>query len=131
MTEYCPCGNNKTYDECCGPLISGEKMAETAEQLMRSRYTAFTEAKINYIMNSHHSSTRPIKDRMNMVKWLNKVQWLGLVIAKTEAGQEYDESGYVEFRAIYIEDGQTEAIHEKSLFERENGAWVYVSGEHL
>jgi len=130
MNNYCPCGNNKNYQDCCEPLIMGTKVAETAEQLMRSRYTAFTLAKINYIMKTHHSSSRPLKERNNMLKWMNNTEWLGLVVVKTEAGQVKDSSGTVEFRAIYLEDGQTQVIHEKSLFERENGQWVYISGTH-
>jgi len=128
MTDYCPCGNNKSYEECCKPFINGDKYPETAEQLMRSRYTAFTLGKINYIMSSHQKKTRPYKERNHMQKWMNSVEWLGLVIIKKEAGQIDDNSGIVEFRAIYIEDGQTQVIHEKSLFEREKGNWVYVSG---
>ena len=36
----CPCGSEKIYTECCEPLIKGDRVAETAEALMRSRYTA-------------------------------------------------------------------------------------------
>ena len=128
MEEYCPCGNNKSYQECCEPLIIGDRKAETAEELMRSRYTAYTLAKVNYIMRTHHSSTRPLKERNNMLKSMNSTEWLGLVIVQTEAGQANDESGKVEFRAIYIDNGQTQVLHEDSLFEREEGKWVYVSG---
>ena len=130
MTDYCPCGNNKTYADCCEPIINRVKKAETAEELMRSRYTAFTKANINHLMRTHHSSTRPLKQRNSMLKWMNNTDWLGLVVVKTQGGQAKDTSGHVEFRAIYIEDGQTEVIHENSLFEKENGEWVYVSGIH-
>ncbi len=128
MIDYCPCGNNKTYKECCKPLIDGVEKAETAEQLMRARYTAFTKAKVNYIMRSHQKKTRPLKERDKMQKWLNAVEWMGLVVVKTEDGNANDSSGTVEFRAIYLEDGQTQVIHEKSFFEKEKGKWVYVSG---
>ena len=128
MIDYCPCGNNKTYEECCKPLIDGVEKAEIAEQLMRARYTAFTKAKVNYIMSSHQKKTRPLKERDKMQKWLNAVEWMGLVVVKTEDGNVNDSSGTVEFRAIYLEDGQTQVIHEKSLFEKEKGKWVYVSG---
>ena len=39
----CPCGGG-AYGSCCGPLIAGEQLAITAEQLMRSRYSAFALA---------------------------------------------------------------------------------------
>ena len=38
--DLCPCGSNIIYDTCCRPLIKGEQPAKTAEQLMRSRYSA-------------------------------------------------------------------------------------------
>ena len=38
----CPCGLPSPYADCCGPLIRGTGYADTAEDLMRSRYTAYT-----------------------------------------------------------------------------------------
>src|SRR5699024_1686462 len=38
--EPCPCGTDRPLSECCGPLLTTERLAETAEELMRSRYTA-------------------------------------------------------------------------------------------
>ncbi len=131
MIDYCPCGNNKVYEECCRPFIDKKQLPETAEELMRSRYTAFTKGKVDYVLNSHQKKTRPLKERNKMQKWMNSVEWLGLSIVKTEKGQAEDEKGTVEFRAIFIEDGMTEAIHESSIFEKENGKWFYVSGTHL
>jgi SEC-C motif-containing protein len=56
---------------------------------------------------------------------------MGLAILNTEAGEENDETGYVEFKALFLENGTPDQIHEKSLFRRENGKWMYVSGIHL
>lgn len=98
---------------------------------MRSRYVAFTKADINYLMRSHHSSTRPIKDRISIQKWAASVQWVGLIIFNTSTGNENDETGHVEFRALYLENGQMQEIHENSLFKKEKGKWFYVSGVHL
>jgi SEC-C motif-containing protein len=136
MNAQCACGSKKLSTECCIAIIGGERDALTAEELMRSRYVAFTLANGNYLMQSHHSKTRPIKERKQIERWAKSVQWMGLVILKTEAGQESDTRGMVEFRALYIENGSLQEIHEKSLFERESqpgqiGRWVYTSGIHL
>lgn len=56
---------------------------------------------------------------------------MGLVILNTQAGEVNDDIGYVEFRALYLEAGQMQQIHEKSLFKRENQKWVYVLGVHF
>jgi SEC-C motif domain protein len=131
MKKLCPCGSGQTYDECCGSIISSEKVAATCQELMRSRYTAFTMANIDYLMQSHYSCTRQVKERKNIQKWARSVQWMGLVILNSQAGEVKDDIGYVEFRALYLESGKMQQIHEKSLFKRENQKWVYVSGEHF
>jgi SEC-C motif-containing protein len=131
MSDYCPCGNPKTYKDCCEPYISGKKTPETAEQLMRSRYTAFTKGKVDYIFKTHQTNNPSTKERNSLLKWMNSVEWLGLAIIQTEKGQKEDEWGWVEFRAIYIENQAMESLHEKSFFKRLKGRWIYISGEHL
>jgi len=56
---------------------------------------------------------------------------MGLTIVQTQAGEASDEIGYVEFKALYLENRKPEQIYEKSLFKREKGKWVYVSEVHL
>lgn len=131
MNTLCPCGSNHPFHQCCAPIIAGSNNAETAEALMRSRYTAFTKADVDYLMRSHHSRTRPTRQRKSIRQWAQSVQWMGLVVLKSEAGQPADQTGIVEFRALYMENGQMQQIHERSSFEREQGKWVYVVGEQF
>jgi len=131
LLNSCPCGSDLLFANCCEPFISGKKDAKTAQELMRSRYTAFTQANVDYLMRSHSAKTRPIKERKSIEKWAKSVIWMGLTIVRTQAGEASDEIGYVEFKALYLENGKPEQIHEKSLFQRENGKWLYVSGAHL
>ena len=131
MNSLCPCGSQLTYDACCGPVIEGRMPAATAQALMRSRYVAFTLADVDYLMRSWHSRYRPVRDRKRIQAWAKSVKWMGLQIIATQAGGETDTSGMVEFRAMYLEGGQPGQIHERSIFEKEKGAWVYVKGEHF
>ena len=48
----CPCGSKKNYADCCQPFIELKKIPETPEQLMRSRYTAYTQANMDYIVRT-------------------------------------------------------------------------------
>ena len=98
---------------------------------MRSRYTAFTQANVDYLMSSHSVKTRLSKERKNIERWAKSVVWIRLTILNTEAGEANNETGNVEFKAFYLENGKPDQIHEKSLFRRENGKWMYVSGIHL
>ncbi|MBU6492427.1 MAG: hypothetical protein KGQ45_06600, partial [Burkholderiales bacterium] len=44
----CPCGGGR-YAECCGRFIDGGQVPASAEQLMRSRYTAYVLARGDYL----------------------------------------------------------------------------------
>lgn len=129
--NLCPCCSQLAYTDCCEPIISGRKEATTALELMRSRYTAFTQANVDYLLRSHAAKTRPVNDRKNIERWAKSVIWMGLSILKTQAGEPNDKTGYVEFKATFLENGQPGQIHEHSLFHRENGKWMYVSGVHF
>jgi len=131
MSQLCSCGSHIDFDDCCGGIINGTRQADTAEQLMRSRYTAFTIANVDYLMRSHHSKSRPTRDRKQILAWAKSVKWMGLTIIRTEKGQPDDLVGFVEFRAMFIEDGELSQIHENSRFERESGRWVYHSAVML
>ena len=50
----CPCGSDFPYTDCCGPLIRGTGFADTAEDLMRSRYTAFAKQNWEYLVLTSH-----------------------------------------------------------------------------
>jgi len=126
----CYCNSKKSYNECCELIISGKQDAETAEQLMRSRYSAYVVANVNYLMDSHHPNTRPVKERKNIIKWTKSIIWVSLEIISKQKGQQIDTEGNVEFKALYIENGKLEYIHEDSYFVKENNKWYYKSGIH-
>lgn len=122
-TPPCPCCSGRTYPVCCGPVIEGHTSPETAEALMRSRYTAFAVQAIDYLRASWHPSTCP-KDLAPDPS----TQWIGLKILATEAGGPNDTEGMVEFVARYKIQGRAHRLHERSRFLREAGAWRYLDG---
>lgn len=126
----CYCNSQKEFSICCEPLLSGKSAAETAGQLMRSRYSAYAIGNIDYILSSHHVSTRPNKDRKRILAWTKSVNWLNLEVLATQKGQANDQTGVVEFKAFYQENGNLECLHEKSSFVKENKQWFYKSGVH-
>jgi SEC-C motif-containing protein len=131
MNTLCPCGSNNPIDICCLPIIKELKEAETAEQLMRSRYTAFTLTEVDYLMKSHHPKTRNIKQKKKLKKWAQSVSWVGLSILSKDKGNINDVTGTVEFRAVFVKSGKPELIHERSAFVKENNKWFYVDGEFM
>ena len=126
MPDRCPCGSDRPFLECCGPLLAGEEQAATAEQLMRSRYTAYVKSDEHYLNKTWHPSTRPESLGLDHHP---QPQWKGLTIVNTSAGQALDRQGLVEFIVRYKINGRAARLHENSHFVRENGCWFYLKGE--
>ncbi|BAX82179.1 YchJ family protein [Labilibaculum antarcticum] len=129
MDKNCFCGNSLKYNDCCGAIHAATRKANTAEELMRSRYSAFVLADIDYILKTYASDKCPADQKEEILNWAKSVEWLGLEIISSEKGSETDSIGWVEFKASFKEDGQKQVMHERSLFKLESEAWVYVSGE--
>jgi SEC-C motif-containing protein len=123
--DPCPCGSGRSAAECCLPVIRRERSAATAEELMRSRYTAFTTGDVDWIMESHHPDTVGEIDRDEVAQWSSASEWLGLKIRDTEAGGPDDAEGSVTFRARYKVQGQQVDHVERAHFERDNGEWRF------
>ena len=122
----CHCGNEKSYADCCAKAHHDINLARTAKALMRSRYCAYVLAKGDNLMKSHHSSTRPLKEKKAIIKWAKAVQWIKLEVISITKGTVNDTDGTVEFKAFYYDEQGLQMIHENSKFVRENGYWVYL-----
>ncbi|HMM96030.1 YchJ family metal-binding protein [Phycicoccus sp.] len=127
----CPCGGlvpGATFAECCGRLIESGRPAETAEAVMRSRYTAYSLADGQHLFRTWHPRTRP--EHVEPEPW---VRWVGLEVVDVVDGGPGDDTGVVEFRAAWVAgEGHTRQrgeVHERSRFERRAGRWLYVGAE--
>ncbi|WP_345616813.1 YchJ family protein [Streptomyces ziwulingensis] len=118
----CPCGVSEPYEACCGRFHTGAVAAPTAEALMRSRYSAFVRRDAAYLLRTWHPRTRPATLDLDA-----GTRWAGLEILDTTGGSAFHTTGTVTFRASY----RGGSLHERSRFERVDGAWVYIDGEFL
>ena len=119
----CPCrkkSETATYAQCCAPYHLGARIPETAEALMRSRYSAFALENSAYLSATWHLSTRPTRIGFNPSQ-----VWLML---KVHEAQENGDKATVEFTARSRIGGASHVLHEVSRFIRENGRWYYVDG---
>jgi SEC-C motif-containing protein len=105
--------------------------APTAEDLMRSRYTAYATGHIDHVVATHDPATRDTVDRDASAAWSKQSTWLGLEIVATEAGGADDSTGVVEFVARFSLAGRIQQHHERSRFRKEDGHWYYVDGETM
>lgn len=126
MSKNCPCGRPQPYKTCCYLVHTDISKAITAEDLMRSRFVAFTKGMGDYLMSSHHSSTQPLDQKSEIVRWANSVKWSHLEIITKSKGEVLDTEGTVEFKAYFKEKGKKMCLHENSKFIRENEHWSYL-----
>lgn len=119
----CPCGSGRSYDDCCGRLHRGKAEATSAEELMRSRYTAFARRDADYLLRTWHPDHRPSR-----IDFPPDQKWTGLVVHEAKGGGMLDKEGTVEFTASHTVRGSLRKLHEVSRFTRVAGRWVYVAG---
>ncbi|GHV73214.1 UPF0225 protein [Spirochaetia bacterium] len=129
--KLCPCGSGRPYAECCEPYITGAQKPPTAESLMRSRYTAYAEHAVDYIVET---CVRDTDEKQNIdVKetraWSEGSKWLGLKILSVTRGGPADTEGTVEFEASYERDGLRDIHHERAQFKKVDGQWLYDEGD--
>lgn len=123
-SNLCPCGSNKPYAACCARYLDGNAPAPTAETLMRSRYTAYTQLAEGYLLATWHASTRP--PALGLAEEV-PTKWMGLEVKRHE--QQDADHAIVEFVARYKVHGRAHRLHEVSRFVREEGKWFYVAGD--
>ena len=122
--SLCPCGVGE-YATCCQPLHLGQKRAETAEQLMRSRYSAFVKQEIEYIVQTTAIGQQQALEVNAITDWSKANQWLKLEIVQAQE-KLAKHHAQVEFKAHY-HDGQQAQIHyEVSHFVKHDGAWYFL-----
>lgn len=120
----CPCQSGKPFGDCCGPLLAGEMLPETAEALMRSRYTAYTLGDEPYLLATWEPSRRPPSLDFTPEP---APKWIGLQIRQSI--QTGIDTAIVEFVARYRIGGRAHRLHETSRFKLTDGRWMYVDGD--
>jgi len=125
----CYCNSKNEFQNCCERIIKKVHHANSPEQLMRSRYTAFALKNFDYLLATHDPKTKADFDLKSNQSWANSVEFTKLEIIKSTADQN---KGTVEFKAYYteIQSKKNFIHHELSQFRKENNIWYFVSGEN-
>ncbi len=126
----CPCGFKAGIADCCGPLLAGTRQAETAVELMRSRYTAYLEGAVDYLLKTTAAAARERLDRASLAAYCRGLRGVSLRILEVQGGGLLEATGVVAFAATLRSQGRTFVQRERSSFARdEHGRWVYVDGD--
>ena len=125
--KICPCGKGKEYLQCCGRYIEGNELPNSPEELMRSRYTAYTLANMEYIQATMKEPASNDFDAASVKQWAQQVKWLKLeVINVTPVANN---RGEVEFITDYCLQNKYYQLHEASEFLFAEGRWYYIDGQ--
>ncbi len=121
--RICPCGSGKEYKDCCEQVISGEVKAETAETMMRSRYTAYVNKDVDYVMKTTHPDKVGELNKAELKEWADSTVWERLDIIQTDGNE------LVEFSAFYRENDETQQHHELAQFKKFDGEWYFYDSQ--
>jgi SEC-C motif-containing protein len=125
MNRDCVCGSRQQFSECCEPLLNEVQPAKTPEQLMRSRYSAYSLGGYgSYLLKTWFAPMA--KDLSIEELSRSDTEWLGLKILDSGIS---DNSGWVEFKAVYRDNQRRVEMHEKSVFTLQGNCWLYIGGE--
>lgn len=130
--QPCPCGQTTkqgkalTLSQCCGPFLEGQAKPETAEQLMRSRYSAYVLQRFDYVRQTWWPESCPNDLEDNNPD--ERLHWIGLTVRRHECSPQTPTEAIVEFIARYKVGGKAYRMHETSCFTRKDGRWYYVEG---
>ncbi|MEC5210693.1 SEC-C motif-containing protein [Psychrobacter sp. PL15] len=132
--KNCPCqinpslaisSNALAYKDCCQPYHdsldedgtdnSAGAQAESAERLMRTRYSAFALVKADYIVKTTVPAQQALLDINDIKIWAKETDWAGLEIVQhtPKLGKRHAQ---VEFKAYYNTEDGLQAHHELSSF---------------
>ena len=123
----CFCGRSLSFSNCCQPLILGHQKAITAEQLMRSRYSAFVVGNLDYLLSTQIPLVS--QDEFDLSA---HIKWTKLIVKNSIQGEDKDQHGHVLFEAHFndLTSGKLGIHSELSEFKKVNGDWKYVLPNH-
>lgn len=105
-------------------------MPETAETMMRSRYTAYVIGDVDYLIATRHPDFRYLSEADDIRGWIKDVtSWDKLEILVTDKGRSSDAFGFVGFQVFFHQNGHAESMFEYSRFRKHDGRWFYECGE--
>lgn len=128
----CPCGSFKKYKKCCKIFHDGSN-AKTAEQLMRSRFTAYKLNNAEYIIKTTHRDnqdyTLDIENwKKDIMSFCEYTDFIKLEVFEFINGEE---ESFVNFRATLKQGHLDASFNENSRFLKVDNKWFYVDGTFI
>lgn len=118
--KLCPCCSGSSYQVCCQPLHLGS-IANTPEQLMRSRYSAFALANTEYLLHTSSAELKKSLSHEDLAQTCEAFRFVSLQIVSAEDDR-------VEFIADLLLGNELHPLHETSTFIKQGQEWKYDAG---
>ena len=123
--KNCFCGKTSVFERCCQPIITGKVAAQNAEELMRSRFSAYVIKDYAYILLTYTTEQRGKLTVSELANSAKGTQWLSLQVLSHHSEAD---TAQVEFKAYYQIDQDYYVMHELSDFVRVQKKWLYSTG---
>ena len=122
----CYCGAQEPFENCCAPIIGGELKAHSAEQLMRSRYSAYCVKNSDYIYQTYANNSKVNNSKREIAIFADFAEFINLRVYDHVG---LDDTATVHFKADYLCDGFYCQLEEVSNFIIEEDEWRYIDGQ--
>ncbi len=121
--QLCYCGSQRPFSECCEPFLLGAALPSTAEELMRSRYSAYVTCNVAYILETTSPKYRKYYNSKSILEWAHNSTWISLEILSASEKR-------VKFVAAYLDErGELNRHTEDSRFEKIGERWYFMDGK--
>jgi len=144
---FCYCQSGQSFKECCALFIQGQHLPASAEQLMRSRFSAYCEGSaqaMQYLAQSYHPKSQAENPVSEITAFAKVAHFISLEIIQSSdpslipgplqqqlsewIDPEQDLYATVHFKARFIMHDKLHLLEESSRFIRSNQQWLYLDG---
>ena len=127
----CPCGSERKLKKCCALFHRGR--AAPPLLLMPARYTAYAIGNVDFLIRTTHpDGPQWNEDRTRwaaeLLTYCRSTEFVALAVLEHDVDEDKGRA-HVTFRAELRHEGAPAGFTERSLFVREDGRWLYHSGD--
>lgn len=123
-TPLCPCGSAQSLTHCCGRYHAGAA-PDSAEALMRSRYSAYALGLVDYLVRSTLPAQQAGLDHDAIRAWSLGSTWLSLEVEEAQLVEGEPQHAYVTFTAHWRDESGAHSHRERSAFVRSD-RWYFI-----
>lgn len=142
----CPCRSGNYFKLCCQPIVDSGELSPSPEALLRARFTAYAQEKVDFIIRTTHETHPEFRTdiegwRQELVAFIRSVEFGTFEIISSEeldAGSKAAVTWSAQMRVLpdllRPEVVQTKAFTERSILLFDSGLdgrgqWFYAGGD--